>query len=343
MFGVVSLLCACCAGDGSTSGTSGESPDIQIDDGFAKDSGMGSSDGSVACRGPCAPDADEHQAVDQDGHGDGFTLETSDVVGDGSEALGDLAGDEDGEGTSQPCIPGGSTGEKTNDADGRVWVAIPAGCFIMGCSPADKNCWEAELPAHKVTVSSFEILETEVTEAQYQSVTGVSPSLDFAGGGGPNSPVEGVTWYDAQAYCEAIGARLCTEAEWEYAARAGTSTTFPCGDSFVCLDGIAWYFDNAKNHKHDVKEKSANVYGLYDMLGNAQEWVEDCWHLGYDNAPSTGWPAWESDCGHESSRICRGGGFLSPFHYLRVSEREGFVPSWVIVDFGVRCCRSIEP
>jgi formylglycine-generating enzyme required for sulfatase activity len=206
----------------------------------------------------------------------------------------------------------------------------------MGCSPGDGDCYGDEKPAHSVTVASFEMLETEVTEGQYEAVTGNNPSCNS---GGADSPVECVTWFDAQAFCEGIGARLPTEAEWEYAARGGTTTKYYCGDSSSCLDGIAWHDSNSGDHKHDVKGKDPNGYGLYDMTGNVWEWVEDCWHDGYSGAPSVGYPAWDTGCSG-SARVHRGGGFDDGDGGLRVSYRGGGSPSDGYDDLGLRCARS---
>ena len=114
--------------------------------------------------------------------------------------------------TIPDCTPDCSPPEGVN------WVPIEGGSFVMGCSPDDGACMEDEKPAHTVTLSSFQILETEVTEAQYEAIMEHNPSCDYGDGGGPFSPVECVHWFNAKAFCEAIGGRLPTEAEWEYVA-----------------------------------------------------------------------------------------------------------------------------
>jgi formylglycine-generating enzyme required for sulfatase activity len=194
-----------------------------------------------------------------------------------------------------------------------------------------------------VTVAAFEMLETEVTEGQYEAVIGGHPSCHYGGGGGAGSPVECVTWFEAKAFCEAVGGRLPTEAEWEYAARGGTTTKYYCGDSSSCLDGIAWYDSNSGGHKHDVKGKDPNGYGLYDMTGNVWEWVEDCWHDGYSGAPSVGYPAWDTGCSG-SFRGFRGGPFYgNGDELLSVSDRFAG-PPWYDDGFvGFRCARDVEP
>lgn len=138
----------------------------------------------------------------------------------------------------------------------------------MGCSQGDKECGDNEQPAHEVTITrGFWIGQTEVTQEAYQRVmNGQNPSR-FKGA---RLPVETISWNDADAYCRAIGGRLPTEAEWEYAARAG-STDGRYGD----VDQIAWYGKNSGNKTHEVAGKAPNTWGLYDTLGNVWEWTAD--------------------------------------------------------------------
>ena len=248
------------------------------------------------------------------------------------------------------CEAGVSNGKKTNGPYGVVWVEVPAGCFMMGCSPEDKDCTSDEEPPHAVPVSPFEMLETEVTEAQWAAAVpgDPAPSYDYGVGGDADSPVECVTWKEATAFCEAVepNGRLCTEAEWEYAARGGTTTKYYCGDDNGCLEDVAWYVSNSGKHKHDVKRKDPNDYGLYDMLGNVGEWVEDCWHEDYDlNDDGEGdwpvaYPAWTANCSG-SDRVARGRSFINGDGGLRVSARRHLHPSNGGGYFlGLRCCRS---
>jgi formylglycine-generating enzyme required for sulfatase activity len=225
---------------------------------------------------------------------------------------------------------------------GAKWISIPGGTFEMGCSPGDLLCEEGEKPAHTVTLSAFEMLETEVTEAQYLAVMGDDPSCDYGSGGGPDSPVECLTWKQTRAFCEAVGGRLPTEAEWEYAARAGATTKYSCGDDPSCLGDIAWYDENSGGHKHDVKGKDPNGYGLHDMLGNIWEWTGD-WYSDtyYSKSPASN-PQGPSG---GSGRVVRGGHFDYPYFGLSVSGRtpgpsSGFEYGSYI---GGRCARSVEP
>jgi formylglycine-generating enzyme required for sulfatase activity len=158
---------------------------------------------------------------------------------------------------------------KVNAKDGLKYVWIPPGTFTMGCSAGDMQCRSDEKPAHEVTITKgFWMGETEVTQEAYQRVWGTNPS----GSRGARLPVEKIDWYEAQSYCQAVGMRLPTEAEWEYAARgAAGSTPNRYGD----LDRIAWHVGDSAREPHEAGQKQANAFGLYDMLGNVSEWVAD--------------------------------------------------------------------
>jgi formylglycine-generating enzyme required for sulfatase activity len=161
-----------------------------------------------------------------------------------------------------------------------TYVQIPAGKFTMGCSPDDKECDPNEKPAHEVTISkNLWIGQTPVTQEAYRRVTRTNYSNRFKG---PRLPVDSVSWVEAVAYCTAVGMRLPTEAQWEYAACAG-STAARYGD----LDNIAWYSRNSGGKTHEVGQKQANGFGLFDMLGNVWEWVAD-WYDGnyYGQSPA---------------------------------------------------------
>jgi len=118
--------------------------------------------------------------------------------------------------------------------------------------------------------------------------------------------VEQVTWDEAKAFCEAAGGRLPSEAEWEYAARAGTTTIYYCGDDPACLPDFEWNEDNSDSKTHPTAGKTPNGFGLYDMVGNVSEWIEDHWHYSYDGAPTDG-SSWY--CDHLCDNVARGGNF----------------------------------
>jgi hypothetical protein len=200
--------------------------------------------------------------------------------------------------------------ERVNPKDGLTYVWIPPGKFRMGCSEGDTECDDDEKPAHEVEIAKgFWLGESEVTQAAYQKVVGKNPSYHK----GVDLPVEQVNWNEAVSYCRAIGGRLPTEAEWEYAARAGSS-----GARYGDVDRIAWTDANSGGNTHSVKHKDPNAWGLYDMLGNVWEWVEDVY-------PGT------------QSRTLRGGSFnLSP-RDARSSNRGRSVPGVHNDDLGFRC------
>jgi formylglycine-generating enzyme required for sulfatase activity/tRNA A-37 threonylcarbamoyl transferase component Bud32 len=214
--------------------------------------------------------------------------------------------------------------KKVNPKDGLTYVWIPPGTFRMGCSPGDNECFDDEKPANQVTITKgFWLGQTPVTQQAYQRATGQNPSY-FKG---TNLPVETVTWDESRAYCAATGGRLPTEAEWEYAARAGST-----GARYGNLDEIAWDLGNSGGKTHEVGQKLANGFGLYDMLGNVWQWVAD----GYGNYPSG---AQSDPSGSATSRFraLRGGSWVSNARFARVSLRYRYVPGVRLYNIGLRC------
>jgi len=230
-------------------------------------------------------------------------------------------------GVSELCVDGACEAD-TEPA----WVDIPGGDFAMGCSPIG-SCSAAELPTHAVTLGDFQILETPVTQAQYEAVMGPHSSTFDC----PTCPVETVDAIDAADFCAAIGGTLCSEARWEYAARGGATTQYPCGDDAACLADVAWYNDNSSNMTHPVGEKDPNGFGLYDVLGNVWEWTADCWHANYTGAPADG-TAWITDC-DEVDQVWRGMAYNHTAAYARVSNRDHADPALYYSFVGIRCCQ----
>ena len=172
--------------------------------------------------------------------------------------------------------------------------------------------------------TGFWIGQTPVTQQAYQRVVGTNPS-SFKGA---QLPVENVIWTEAQSYCQAAGMRLPTEAEWEYAARAGTT-----GSRYGDIDSIAWYNANSGNKTHEVARKQPNAWGLYDMLGNVQQWTAD-WRTDQYSGNSETDP--HGPTGGQY-RVVRGGSWLNDAAAVRASIRVGSRPESRYLFNGLRC------
>ncbi len=228
-------------------------------------------------------------------------------------------------------------------------VPIPAGTFDMGSNAADGAPYFGRIysqPVHSVTINQpFWMSETEITQAQYQAMMGSNPSW-FSGA---NLPVEQVTWYDARAYCAALTAqeqaagnvpagmeyRLPTEAEWEYACRAGTTTEFNVGSELFCAHANIGYTYHGNNscgpsYTVNVGSYSANAFGLYDMHGNVQEWVLDS-HSLYSGASQT-----DPFVTGGAHRVLRGGSHIQFSYVGRSAYRSLNSPGNLGFDFGFR-------
>ena len=253
---------------------------------------------------------------------------------------------------------------------GITMVSIAAGSFLMG-SPSDEEGHSSdEAPQRTGNVSAFKMSETEVTQKQFEDVMGWNDSY-FSG---DDHPVDRVTWYDCVSFCnelseadgytkcytitnmgydgnhitsadvtcnfDANGYRLPTEAEWEYACRAGTTTRFYTGDSDSDLGRAGWYSSNSGSTTHPVGEKEANAWGLYDMHGNVWEW---CWDW-YSSSYYGGQPDPDSDPtgpGSGSYRVIRGGSWSDVARYCRSADRGYFnTPVYRGYSLGFRLVRS---
>lgn len=200
---------------------------------------------------------------------------------------------------------------RVNPADGLTYVFIPPGAFTMGCSPGDEECFDSEKPPHAEQIANgFWLGQTEVTQAAWKKVMNSNPSSFKS----DQLPVERVDWNQAGDYCKAIGGRLPTEKEWEYAARGGTT-----GPRYGPLGAVAWYSRNSGGTTHPVGLKQANAFGLYDMLGNVWEWTAD----DHDAAGKT--------------KVVRGGSWFGSTGSVRASCRSGAVPADRDDVLGFRC------
>jgi formylglycine-generating enzyme required for sulfatase activity len=216
-------------------------------------------------------------------------------------------------------------------------VLIPAGAFTMGSPESESERQETEAPRHKVWITKpFYMGRCEVTQGQWQAVMGNNP-LEFEGDA--NLPVHGVSWDDCQGFCRTLASttgkqiRLPTEAEWEYACRAGSATAYNYGDAKGNLGGYAWYNNNSHGKTHPVGQKHANAWGLYDMHGNVCEWCEDWFGPDYYSQSPM-----EDPRGPQSGdyRGQRGGSFSHYADSCRSACRGGAMPDGRFCLYGFR-------
>jgi formylglycine-generating enzyme required for sulfatase activity len=263
-----------------------------------------------------------------------------------------------------------------------AWVPIAKGTFTMG-SPLGEPCRRSDEQQHQVTLThDFEMQTTEVSVGQFFAFMGYNPA-NRPCSPSASCPVEMVRWHEAVAYCNALsqkagkascytctgsgasvtcqeatayggakiytcpGYRLPTEAEWEYAYRAGTTTAYysgvndaaTCGWSIVVdanADKIGWCSTNSSSNTHPAGQKQANAWGLYDMAGNVLEWCHDWYQSNIGSGPAT--DPWGSASG--SSRILRGGSWSFPADLMRAASREFRTPEYWVNFIGFRCART---
>jgi len=196
-----------------------------------------------------------------------------------------------------------------------------------------------ERPIRTVTVPSFSIGKFEATQREWQAIMGSNPSA-FKG---DTLPVENVSWNDAQTFVQRLSARtgkryrLPSEAEWEYAARAGSTGDYSFGSDRSQLGQHAWFNGNSGGQTRPVGQKLANAFGLHDLHGNVWAWVQDCTNDSYAGAPMDG-SAWErGDC---SRRLVRGGSWNYLPEYARAADRNWFGATFRFNSFGFRVSRT---
>jgi len=205
----------------------------------------------------------------------------------------------------------------TDPTTGMEFVFVPGGCYQMGDTIGDGV--GNEKPVHEVCVDDYYLGKYEVTQDQYQKITGSNPSK-FRGG---NHPVGQVSWHDAQDYLRKLNSRsnqsyrLPTEAEWEYAARSGGKDQIYSGGNNI--DAVAWYDSNSGNQTHLVGQKQTNGLGLYDMTGNVWEWCQDWYGKGYYAQSSRTNP---QGPGSGADRVYRGGSWNFGATHVRSALRN---------------------
>jgi formylglycine-generating enzyme required for sulfatase activity len=211
---------------------------------------------------------------------------------------------------------------------GIVFVRVPAGTFLMGSPDDEHGRFVNEGPQIETTLSAFLIAKHEVTQKQWLTVMerGLS-DLE-----GDDRPIRSVSWNDCQEFCSLARLSLPTEAQWEYACRAGSRTRFSSGRSDAGLATIGWFWANSHGGSHPVGQKKANAFGLHDMHGNECEWCEDRY---FDEIDST------TDLSRTSAseqRVFRGGGWYFYSRHCRSARRRGSGPSHRGIAFGFRPC-----
>jgi formylglycine-generating enzyme required for sulfatase activity len=202
----------------------------------------------------------------------------------------------------------------------------------MGCSAGDPACEKDEGPSHQVEIRrGFWLARTEVSERQF-SDRAAGRRLTAAAASG--LPAKGVSWAAAKSYCQGVGGRLPTEAEWEYAARAGTSTRY-----YDSLPAVAWFSGNTDEAPRPVAGKKPNAFGLYDMLGNVSEWVLDRYYNAYDDTsdPASDPADVEQPLAGNAFGVARGGSWVSDPNGVRVSRRLEMFPDAEEPHIGFRC------
>ncbi|HII00299.1 TPA: SUMF1/EgtB/PvdO family nonheme iron enzyme [Methanosarcinaceae archaeon] len=231
---------------------------------------------------------------------------------------------------------------KLSNSFGMEFVKIPAGDFIMGSPESEKGRFENEDLLRKVTIRTpFLLGKYPVTQKQWEAVMRSNPST-FKG---DDNPVEKVSWEDAQDFIKKLNQmegtkkyRLPSEAEWEYACRAGKTTRYYFGDNESKLGDYVWYYDNSGNKTHPVGQKKPNPWDLYDMHGNVWEWCQDKYHDNYLGAPFDG-SSW--DGGGGSYRVLRGGSWSSSVRDCRSALRRGRGPGSRYDYVGFRLLRKL--
>lgn len=246
------------------------------------------------------------------------------------------------------------------DHDSCPWmVEVPAGSFLMGSPSGEEGRGDDEGPQRAVIIAQpFDVSETEITRSQFahfalEAKYKKNPFCNWDDKAFIQTsahPAVCISWKDAKAYAVWMTKRtghtyrLLSEAEWEYSARAGTTQRFGPGDNRaeLCVSAQIYCPTVTSLGTAEVTHYRANAFGLYGMLGNAQEWVQDCWHNGYEGATDDG-SVWERDCPDSMRRVLRGGGWISAPEGARVAARDSAAADYRNYYTGFRLARAVSP
>jgi formylglycine-generating enzyme required for sulfatase activity len=224
-------------------------------------------------------------------------------------------------------------------------IKLPAGEYVMGETLGDGFANDTERPRHRVSIQPFLLGVFPVTVAAFREFR---PALDSSL---PDEvPMTGITWHDAQDYCRwpsrqvGMAIRLPSESEWEYAARAGTTTLYPWGDEITTVMANYRYSEAGERvgpgHVTPAGDYPANDFGIYDLLGNVGEWTQDAWHPDYCGAPADG-SAWEISGKCPRFRVVRGGAWDYLPRLLRTSWRDACFEDFTRDNLGFRVAASL--
>lgn len=222
------------------------------------------------------------------------------------------------------------------------WVRVEGGSFMMGCDESDNDCYPDEQPKHKVNISTFEIGRYEVTVEEYREFCKATkrnmpspPPMGFI----DSHPIVYITWQDATDYAKWIGGRLPTEAEWEFAAKGGNFSKGYIYAGSNNYDEVGWSYENSSNQTHPVGLKLPNELGIYDMSGNAWEWVSDNYEIFYyQNSPTINPKGPDKGLG----KVNRGGCFNFDYKLMRTSHRRGSGENTAGFGTGFRVARDVK-
>jgi len=240
-----------------------------------------------------------------------------------------------------PSAQGTEPGDLVTNSVGMKLAYMPPGTFTMGSPKTEPGRIPNETRREVTFAKGFRIGVTEVTQEEWRRVMETNPSF-FKG---DDRPVERITWREATEFCRRLSEkekkryRLPTQAEWEYACRAGTTTVYSTGGNEAALAAAGWYLGNSGNESHPVGRKKPNPWGLYDMHGNVSEWCADAYAENYVATPRDGSAHEVEDARH---RVGRGGGWRHGIETNRSAVRHGYAHRFANDYLGVRPARSVR-